>query len=1017
VFLPIFAGHVHCASAQTILIGSQQLQAQTDSNPGGQAEAFKLTALASATVVSVSIYIDGGSAATKVVAGLYADRAGKPDTLLTQGSLNNPVAAAWNTIPVPSVQVTSGATYWIAILSPAKSGSLKFRDKAGGGASETSASKTLTALPSGWTTGKVYNDSPLSAYASGSGSVQPILSVAPSTLAFSYTQGDSNPASASLTVTNAGTGTLSFTAAANASWLSISPSSASAPQTEQVSVVPAGLGAGTYAGQLTITAAGAQGSPASVPVTLVVSVPTTSPVLSVTPLSLSFNYTIGAAAPSPASLTVANTGSGTLSFTAGSNATWLAVSPASGTANQVEQVTVATTGLTAGTYKGQITIAATGAAGSPALVPVTLVVTDSQNGGGAADWSMVSGNPARTGYAANDLSITTSNAASLSLQWSANVDGKVVAQPLYLAAVQVNGQTHDAVIAATAQNSLYAIDAVTGAQLWKRNFGADFGGCQPPGGSGIRSVPVVDRNTGRIYLITDDGVLHTVSLADGTDMMVGLRIIDLPATNKVRGGLNMLNNSVYIASGSGGCDAAPWHGRIYRVDVSGGSPVLSNTFDVIPSISGDNRGGGIWGYGGVAVDPVSGNVYAATGADANETYTPYGVRMLSLTSDLTLQGSYEPPHPNKYPCSGAPCDVDFGATPIVFQPTGCPTLVAAGNKNGTLYLMRAADLAASGQPVQSIAVNPANDWLGSGGLGGVPAYWPNGRMLFVTDAGSGVTGIAAGIVAFSVLPAPTCTLQLAWSKALPNLGSAATSPLVGNGVVFVGEGATGTMHAFNAATGEEVWNSGTTIVGGTYAAPTLGGGKLFVGSWNGQSASDSGAIRAFAPGGSPPPPPPPDPCTGTAPSVLLGTQTIGNQMDSNVIGAAEAFQATAVGCGTVGSISLYLDSTSTATKVTAGIYSDNGGHPGTLLGQASTSQPVAGAWNTIPIPATPIVLGGNYWIAILGSQSGTIRFRDAKGGCLSESSASSTLTALPSIWTTGLVYTDCPLSAYGNAAP
>jgi hypothetical protein len=318
--------------------------------------------------------------------------------------------------------------------------------------------------------------------------------------------------------------------------------------------------------------------------------------------------------------------------------------------------------------------------------------------------------------------------------------------------------------------------------------------------------------------------------------------------------------------------------------------------------------------------------------------------------------------------------------------------------------------------LQSIAVNAANDWLGSGGLGGVPAYWPNGQMLFVTDAGPGVTGIAGGVVAFSILPAPTCTLQLAWSKALPNLGSAVTSPLVGNGVLFVGEGSTGIMHAFNASTGEELWNSGTTIVGGTYAAPTLGGGKLFVGSWNGQSASDSGAIRAFSPGTSPPPPPPPDPCSGTTPSVLLGTQTIGNQVDSNVVGVAEAFQATAVGCGTVASISLYLDSTSAATKVTAGIYADNGGHPGTLLAQGSTSQPVAGTWNTIPIAGTPVVLGGHYWIAILGSQSGTVKFRDATTGCLSETSASSTLTSLPSAWVTGLVFTDCPLSAYGNAA-
>jgi hypothetical protein len=99
------------------------------------------------------------------------------------------------------------------------------------------------------------------------------------------------------------------------------------------------------------------------------------------------------------------------------------------------------------------------------------------------------------------------------------------------------------------------------------------------------------------------------------DLVPAIRSIDLPATNKVRGVLNLLNCSLYIDSDSGGCDAAPWRGRIYRVDVTGTSPVLRETFDVIPSISGDNRGGGIWGYGGVATDPATGNVFAATGAD------------------------------------------------------------------------------------------------------------------------------------------------------------------------------------------------------------------------------------------------------------------------------------------------------------------------------------------------------------------------------------------------------------------
>jgi outer membrane protein assembly factor BamB len=1002
-----------------IVIGSQTIASGKDSNTAGQAEAFKATASASANVVSISVYLDTGSAATKVTAGLYTDKAGTPGTLLTQGTLTTPTAAAWNTIPVPSAQVTAGATYWIAILSPSGSGTVRFRDTSNSARSETSAATNLTALPSTWVTGNVFNDSPLAAYVSGSGTIQPILSVSPATLSFTYKQGDPAPAALPILVTNTGTGTLSFTAGWNANWLSVSPASGSAPATEQASVSVTNLATGTYTGQITVTANGAQGSPATVGVTLVVSAVTPQPVLSVSPTALTFSYTIGSAQPSAKTLTVSNTGTGTLSFTANSNQSWLSVSPTSGTATQAESVSVNTNGLTAGTYTGQIAITSAGATGSPANIPVTLNVANASTGG-SADWPMVNRDPGRSGFAANDPSITTSNVSTLALQWNTPVDGKVVAQPLYLAAVQVAGQTHDVVIAATAQNSLYALDANTGAQLWRRNFGADFGGCQPPGGSGIRSVPIVERATGRIYVVSDDGTLHTLSLADGTDVVPAITIIDLPATNKVRGGLNLLNGNLYIASGSGGCDVAPWRGRIYRVDVSGASPVLRETFDVVPSISGDSRGGGIWGYGGVTIDPATGNVFAATGADANEKYTPYADRVLALTPTLSLLGSYEPPHPAQFPCSGAPCDVDFGATPLVFQPSGCPTLVAAGNKNGSFYVLPAADLAVSSTArLQAIAVNPANDWLGSGGIGGVPAFWPGGQMVFVTDAGPGVSGIAGGVVAFSVVPS-TCKLQLAWSASLPNLGSAQSSPAVASGVVFVGEGSSGVVHAYDSATGNQLWNSGTIIAGGTYAAPSLGGGKLFVGSWNGQNFGDTGAIRAFAPGAVPPPPPPPPPppgCTGTQPAVLLGTQTIQPNSDTNTLGQAEAFQTTAAGCGNVGSISLYLDTTSNAAKVVVGLYADNNGHPGALLGQGSTSAPAAGQWNTIPISSVAVTQNTRYWIAVLGAQSGTIRFRDRSGGCSSETSLATGLTALPATWSTGIVYGDCPVSAYGNAAP
>src|SRR5689334_24069052 len=144
------------AARAQIVIGSQTITSGKDSNTAGQAEAFKATASASASVVSISVYLDTGSAATKVTVGVYTDKGGTPGTLLTQGTLSSPIAAAWNTIPVPSAQVTAGATYWIAILSPSGTGTVRFRDTSNSARSETSAATTLTALPSTWVTGAVF---------------------------------------------------------------------------------------------------------------------------------------------------------------------------------------------------------------------------------------------------------------------------------------------------------------------------------------------------------------------------------------------------------------------------------------------------------------------------------------------------------------------------------------------------------------------------------------------------------------------------------------------------------------------------------------------------------------------------------------------------------------------------------------------------------------------------------------------------------------------------------------------
>jgi hypothetical protein len=358
--------------------------------------------------------------------------------------------------------------------------------------------------------------------------------------------------------------------------------------------------------------------------------------------------------------------------------------------------------------------------------------------------------------------------------------------------------------------------------------------------------------------------------------------------------------------------------------------------------------------------------------------------------------------------------MDFGATPIVFQPSACQkALTAAVKKDGKIYVLPVDDLAASSTTsLQALPLNNAFDGPGAGGITGVPAYWPSGNMLFVTDGGPGINGIKAGVVGLMVNcnSAPNY-LSVAWSVAFGSANNQPPSPpTVANGVVFVGSGLNGSVHAYNATNGTELWNSGSIISSPTFAAPMVANGTLYAGSWD-------NTVRAFGLTTPPPPPTPtPTPTPSPTPAVLFGDQTIESVLDSESLGVAEAFPVRANGSGTASKLVVYLDASSTVSSLVAGLYSDSGGgHPGALIAQGTISQPKAGAWNTVPIPGAMVTSGNQYWIAILGpaNASGTIKFRDGTNGT-SETSAQSNLNALPLSWATGQTWPSTPVSAYGT---
>jgi len=154
--------------------------------------------------------------------------------------------------------------------------------------------------------------------------------------------------------------------------------------------------------------------------------------------------------------------------------------------------------------------------------------------------------------------------------------------------------------------------------------------------------------------------------------------------------------------------------------------------------------------------------------------------------------------------------------------------------------------------------------------------------------------------------------------------------------------------------------------------------------------------------------------TSSPPKRLLGDQVIGAVADSLVQGIAAAFQTTASVTGQVTSLPVYVDTASASTKLIAGIYKDNNGHPGALLAQGTLSSPVAGTWNKVLLPAIAVNAGTTYWVAIL-SPNGMLKFYDKVGSTArpSETSSTTTLTTLPSTWATGTISTGGPLSGYG----
>src|SRR3989440_6017102 len=260
----------------------------------------------------------------------------------------------------------------------------------------------------------------------------------------------------------------------------------------------------------------------------------------------------------------------------------------------------------------------------------------------------------RTGQNREEFILTPSNVtdSTFGKLFACAVDGEVYAQPLYVANFAIAGGTHNVVLVATMNDSVYAFDADASSCVpyWQKSFLGTGVTPVPPADTGengdintiigITGTPVIDPATGTLYVVAKTKEptgyfqrLHALDLATGSEKFGGpadiSSAITVPGSGDAsdpncpgatvgqvqfcalrenqRPGLLLLNGKVYIAWASHG-DNDPYHGWVigYNAADLTQAPVVFNT-------TPDGGRGGLWNTGtGPAADGL-GNIYVITG--------------------------------------------------------------------------------------------------------------------------------------------------------------------------------------------------------------------------------------------------------------------------------------------------------------------------------------------------------------------------------------------------------------------
>ena len=437
---------------------------------------------------------------------------------------------------------------------------------------------------------------------------------------------------------------------------------------------------------------------------------------------------------------------------------------------------------------------------APATPQPPQVISTPSNG--HVDWPTFGYDATRSGKNPSETTLAATNVASLHTRWSYTTAGPIVAQPVVAANVDLGGTLADVLYVGDEAGGFYAVNATTGALVWKQTFPVEQNSCTDLPSWGITSTAVIDRTRHGVYVVDGQGAVHGLDLATGKALSswpAGVPVLRDPSHEYVYSALTLsASGSLYVAD-AGYCDAGTYYGAVVALDASTGAPSAK----WIPQ-SGSNIGNGIWGAGGVVADPRASvtDVYVATGNAFPEdaTYSDSVVRLNANLAPVATSLRFDPTNP----------DNDFGASPVTFRAPGCPPQLAVAQKLGLFYLYNLDSIGAG--PVQVLKIgDPVSDADAS------PAsYDAATNMIFVANDGAPDGSYVQGLLAFSI---SNCTLRLAWQRS--GLQSySASQPVIANGVVYFATGNGGSVVAFNAVTGAPLW-SPAHFGGPAYAAPTV----------------------------------------------------------------------------------------------------------------------------------------------------------------------------------------------------